>query len=692
MARKTTTVSAGRRMLSLWEPPANAGQPVGVLATTYTFDTVLFEEECLTRFAGVQSDPARDGALYRIEREEKLAGLLCAAVVADIHHCSGRRSLRWDLLASRPLSGVMHAKISVLAWERHVRVIVASANLTPDGYRRNQECASVLDFDASGADRALLDPLLVYLRDILATTAAGKPRERAEQLLDWLDRQLTRAESVPKGLQRRLVLLGPGRPDLFEQLVQHLPAGRATVAHVVSPFFDPESRAQGPTKKTWEMLRQRGDAELHLHVGGEFAAETGRWRLAVPDHVVKSVPAGRPGVHLALHPIPVTGVPTDGREENRPLHAKAMTLCHPDWIAWMVGSSNFTSPGTGLNPRRVNFEANVVYILKAPETDALYRQMATGGLRGGDAVDAATKVDFQPVVDEAGDEVTPILPPFFGEADLHASQDGIQTLALGLRGAGAPDAWCVRHDKHVVLDATDWREAGEPASLTVTFESAGAPPSLLTVEWSAEGAVHVAGWPVNVACADALPAPDELRNLSLAALLELLTSARPIHELLRAWLRRSCDDDEIDGFDACELTDPHAKVDTSGFLVKRVQRACAALEQLRERLGAPVLSEAALAWRLEGPVGARAVVEAIRRQCDPDLPDEWTFLLSELVRELGPLRLKGAPPAIAGELQARFDAFVLELRGQLRDALDQASEAMRRYAGMEELEARCEPA
>ena len=97
------------------------------MATTFTLDTALFEEECLARFAGVQSDPNRDGALYRIEREEKLAALLCAAVVADIHHCAGRRSLRWDLLASRPESGVMHAKIGLLAWQRHVRAIVASA-------------------------------------------------------------------------------------------------------------------------------------------------------------------------------------------------------------------------------------------------------------------------------------------------------------------------------------------------------------------------------------------------------------------------------------------------------------------------------------------------------------------------------------------------------------------------------------
>lgn len=126
MARAKRTDAAQRRLLSLWEPPEKAGTAVGVLATTFTLDTALFEEECLARFASVQSDPARDGALYRIEREERLASLLCAAVIADVHHCGGRRSLRWDLLAARPASGVMHAKISLLAWTDHVRVVVLS--------------------------------------------------------------------------------------------------------------------------------------------------------------------------------------------------------------------------------------------------------------------------------------------------------------------------------------------------------------------------------------------------------------------------------------------------------------------------------------------------------------------------------------------------------------------------------------
>ena len=90
--------------------------------------------------------------------------------------------------------------------------------------------------------------------------------------------------------------------------------------------------------------------------------------------------------------------------------------------------------------------------------------------------------------------------------------------------------------------------------------------------------------------------------------------------------------------------------------------------------------------------GARAVVDAMRRQCDPSLPDEWAFLLCELVRELEPVRLRGGNPAAMAMLQARLDAFVLELRGQLMQALEGASDSMRRYAGIEVKEDRRETA
>ncbi|MEB2314828.1 MAG: hypothetical protein OZ919_01900 [Xanthomonadaceae bacterium] len=678
-------------MLSLWEPPARAGAPIGVLATTFTLDTALFEEECLARFAGVQSDPRRDGALYRIEREEKLASLLCAAVVADVHHCGGRRSLRWDLLASRPSSGVMHAKISVLVWNDLVRVIVASANLTSEGYRRSQECAAVLEFDRDSADRGLVDPLIAFLREILETTS-GTARVRAENLLKWVDETLPRSLAPARGLQRRLVLTGPNRESLFDQLSGLLPAGRPELAHVVSPFFDGKLRPGGPEPQLWAMLRQRGNAELHLHVAGEYAPETGQWRLQVPEHVLQSPPSTRSGAVLYLHPVDVGVAPTDSGPERRPLHAKMLTLRHSDWIAWLVGSSNFTSAGTGLSKHQRNFEANVLYWVRADSSDAMYKAIETGGLRGGAAVDLRTNPQFAPAFnDEGADGVSspPPLPALFLDADLLASTDDRHQLTLSLNPSCAPVDWFVSRDAQRVLACDSWNANGQPATVRLELPVSGPPPSSLTVEWTdTTGARNVADWPVNVRSASALPPPEELRGLTLAALLELLSSARPLHETIRCWLRRQPDDDDPDEPDDPQgpaLVDPHKKVDTSSFLMRRVQRACGALQHLRERLAEPVLSESALVWRLDGPVGARAVVSAIERQCDPEMPDEWAFLLCELTQELEGMRLKDAMGGVVEPaMQARLDTFVKELRERLDQALGGASGALRTYVTLAE--------
>lgn len=687
MARKRGKEEQQRRMLSLWEPPAHAGAPVGVLATTFTLDTALFEEECLARFAGVQSDPWRDGALYRIEREEKLASLICAAVVADIHHCNGRRSLRWDLLTSRPATGVMHAKISLLVWRDHVRAIVSSANLTTEGYRRNQECAAVLDFDRRTADRGLLDPLLAFLNDILAT-CTGAARARAERLLDWVNENLPNSPISTRGLQRRLVLMGPGQKSLFDQLNKILPASRPEIAHVVSPFFDDVLRPEGPEARLFATMRQKGAAHLHLHVAGEYSPENGRWRLQVPEHVLKSAPKSRSGAVLSLHPVDVSQVPTDGGPERRPLHAKMLTLRHSSWVAWLVGSSNFTSAGTGLSKHRRNFEANVLYFVRADGTDAVFSAIGAGGIRGGEAVDPRNNAEFAPAFDsdDTDGSSTPPLPAFFLEAELLASTESVHQLTLRFDVHFAPAEWSLSRDSLRVFDRQTWVKLGKPDVTQVDVSLAGPPPSLLTVEWmDANAQRQLADWPVNVRNAGVLPAPEELRGLSLAALLELLSSAKPLHEAMRGWLRRQPDDDDPDGLQGRELVDPHQKVDTSGFLVKRVERACGALQQVRERLAQPLQSESTLAWRLDGPIGARAVVNAIQRQCDPAIPDEWAFVLCELVRELNGLQLKDAAGRkVDPAMQTRLDAFVQELRTRLANALGGVSEAMRRYAKLGE--------
>ena len=61
MLRKKKNKSGYARLLEAWEPPDNAGDPVGCIATTFTFDSIFFEEECLGRFLDLHFSPEEAG-------------------------------------------------------------------------------------------------------------------------------------------------------------------------------------------------------------------------------------------------------------------------------------------------------------------------------------------------------------------------------------------------------------------------------------------------------------------------------------------------------------------------------------------------------------------------------------------------------------------------------------------------------
>jgi len=135
---------------------------------------------------------------------------------------------------------------------------------------------------------------------------------------------------------------------------------------------------------------------------------------------------------------------------------------------------------------------------------------------------------------------------------------------------------------------------------------------------------------VNVESARALPPPDELRALPLDMLINILTSARPLVEILRGKLNGKKTKDLLP---TPEISmDPHRRVDTSRFLLQRTRRVSWALTALRKRLEVPVATESSLEWRLYGPVGVQALIDALIREAHSN--DERAFLLCELALEL----------------------------------------------------------
>src|SRR5204862_155829 len=78
-----------------------------------------------------------------------------------------------------------------------------------------------------------------------------------------------------------------------------------------------------------------------------------------------------------------------------------------------------------------------------------------------------------------------------------------------------------------------------------------------------------------------LPPPAELGDLPLHVLIEILTSAKPLHLALQRCLSRQ----KGAGVDSPQLLlDPHERVDTSTFLIQRARRVSWAFDALRKRL------------------------------------------------------------------------------------------------------------
>lgn len=670
------------KLLDTWVPPKDAGEAVGCAATSFTFSPAFFEEECLARFLNLESDPQEDGPIYLIEREEKLANIACAAALVDVRHCRGRRSLRWDLLPVRVPGGVLHAKITLLCWQQHIRLIVASANLTEDGYRRNQEVFGTLEYsDGSNASLPVLQDFIDFLREIaaFADTTNSPTIGRWEDLLRHVESQMENwslNERVSAGPRIAAVLVGPQRPSALEQLQMSWPSQRPpSDAHIVSPFFDPPSPHNGPAKKLWTVLRRRGAASTTYHITAENLPDSDRLYVNAPASLLEATPETRAGVKTYFARVREADLPNDEQTPFRPLHAKLLWLENDDWVASMIGSSNFTTSGLGIG-RSPNIEANLVYAASPHRTAKLVRALEAAQIRGDPISDPKTW-EWHPKVDETQeqDDGPPQLPDAFGTAVLSADERGRQWIELTFTGT-PPENWRIYPEDHgtPVYGETAWRDNGSPHEVILPWDQ-DLPPTGLEVDW--KGAPARAWWPINIADATTLPPPAELRSLSLEALIHILTSARPLKEALRTWLNRQRKLQQA-GVSDTEVLDPHKRVDTTNFLLQRTRRISWAFNGLRDRLERPVPTRQSLHWRLYGPVGINQVAEALKREQHSS--QEYAFLMAELLMELTRIRPQAMPGCLSPEtIKDGLTQFIKDMRPQIESEATQASPATQRY-------------
>lgn len=634
-------------LASYWMAPerdGGVGEPVACLASTYTFHASLFENELLPRFLGLRYDQTERESIFVLEREDRLATITAAVFVDSTQVDSGQTTGRWSQVPVAVRGGCQHSKVTLLVWERFVRVVVASANLTTSGYRKNREMAAAFDFfdGEDSSPRELLANVLDFLNDELLAYGL-MPRATSARLAETIDgvrRRVRTWRSLPAAADKLptvdfLPVLPPrsGRRarGVLEALVDVWGNRRATDISVMTPFTGDSPEAVRTTMKALFEIPRTRDARGFLIVGGRpsaddeerFVADLPIWFRDEWAKGWKTEPAD-----VSVYVVPPHR--DDEPKAVRHLHAKAILVQSDDRTLLLMGSSNFSPHGLGIGA--YNIEANVCFLARQPD----HVTSLEGALPvdwNNDFADDVTWPEDSPPGAEDGPSQTPLLPAVFAWATYH---DRLGKLTVGLdRSQTFPQRWSIRlPGANLLLESESFEVRADMDRLDVTLgmEHRARRITCIVIDWiDFEGVKHEARLPTLVADDDELLAPEEFRALTCDGILDCLLSGRDPIEWGESQSRKTKSS-------ANNVFDPLKAIDTSTFTLYRTRRLGRALAALSRRLLATLRTPTAIRHRLErDPIGpvmfARAMVRDVE-VADDSARAATVFALAELMLSL----------------------------------------------------------
>lgn len=356
-----------------WVRPIESDGPLlGAVLSTYGLDldqADLLGKDLLPTMLGLGG--VRDRAYACPVGLDRHLGNTQVVLACNAHAVAGgvRPSLRVDVI---PIGHrVHHAKVLLIHRRRRIRMIVGSANLTNEGFRRFREVAAVLDFYPGGRlppavlDRAIdrwvealgeaADPSLLHVLETARIAAQ-----------DW------QTSDTPPSLPE--VVFGGGSQPLWKQLVEGWPKGEPVLDwQICSPFWPQieDGLSHNPFEAIAAGLAQRGatleDCRLELIARADAPSEVALPLFPFP--LIKYLQdQGFPVPQGQILPARLDAAPDELMErrspENRDLHAKWMVLAGPRTMVALLGSANFTRRGLGVLSGRheANIEAGVLLI------------------------------------------------------------------------------------------------------------------------------------------------------------------------------------------------------------------------------------------------------------------------------------------------------------------------------------------
>ena len=619
MSRREKANATGA-MLDLWRPPKDAGDSIGCLATTYTFAPGLFDEQCLARFLEIESEPNREDLAFLLERESRLGGVY-AGVLVDQTQAGVEHSYRWDVLPVRIRGGKQHAKLSLLVWDRCVRIVVSSANLTEQGYRTNYEVAVPVDLTPAGGNLEALGEGIAFLRGLIQLVPGTSSRPpavlRAEAFLADVEKHVKRwtpdrrRQSIRQHLVFTLPSEGGSRPAARSSLDEaarecRSRGGSPREVWLASPFFDGEGETSQVAAALCRQMARGARRRMCLCVPVLRDEPSKVWRVAAPKALLTT--PQRYKCEMRVEALP----DRDTDKNSRPWHAKMFAFRAEEYSALMIGSSNFTSAGMGIGQRR-NAEANLLTIVQEEAFDretgkleAVWPAMAQ--------IPSPENVEWlgaRPEREEEEQAPNPPVAPGFLAAIYRAGAR--RQVVLQLEPSQLPKEWRVcatGKDKPELLTSSAWLGAGRRPQIEIDWAPVQ-PPEKLLVQW--EG--NEAFLPLNVEDRGELPPPAQLENMTADDMLGILAATDP-SAAYRAWAKSQQsgldEEDELDSAVPIDL-DPLRRYDLHATFLHRVRRRARVLAQLRANLQRPVSGRQALEWRLRGLVGIEALANRLVR-------------------------------------------------------------------------------
>lgn len=361
---KTKSDTAARKLIDRLVPEESWGALRGFLATTYELQPDFVDTDFLPSLFGLGAWDDRSWT-SRIAIEKRLAELDTATIFMEARKYRGRpRSLRLEVVGVAERTK-LHSKALLLVYEKAVRLLITSANLTEPGYRRNREVVTVLSADLASGSPPLLEAIRGLEEQLSRWLTKG-----ARDLLALARQRLATFNAVSNDpLQPEVVW--SGGPARLSKLFLDRWAAAETIEHltVVSPFWSEDA---GMLRRFLTELGDRANRPAEVRLLTEAAAPSGSdYAPVLPASYATSDWLAH-GTHVYAQAVDprVLEEEVGGLEEFgglRRLHAKVVVLRGPTTALVYVGSANFTGSGWGMIPAHLpaNLEAGMILRVKA---------------------------------------------------------------------------------------------------------------------------------------------------------------------------------------------------------------------------------------------------------------------------------------------------------------------------------------